>query len=216
MKRELVFIDGLDGSGKSEVARALAAACEAAGAGPVPLIRVDDFRRPLALAPGEDEAIAYYDRYYDFGRLDAYLLAFEAGAAGATGPRWDPARETVDGEWTLEFGEAELALVEGIFVLRAKAAARAPLVLLEVSEAEARRRIVARDTARGRPLEVVEHRIDHRYFPAQRRYRAAFDPLLRADVVIDNENWSSPKVVRHKPDALPPVVEASLQRVFPP
>jgi uridine kinase len=215
-QRQLVAIDGLDGSGKSELARALAAACEAAGAGPAFLFSVDDFRRPLGALAGEDEATAYYDRYYDFASLDACLAAFEAGAAQASVPRWDPARELVDGERELDFGDARLGFVEGVFVLRSEVAARAPLLLLEVSEAEARRRIHARDAARGRPAEVIEHRIDNRYFPAQRRYRATHDPVGRADVLIDNEDWEFPKVVRHKPDALPPVVETALRRVFPP
>ncbi len=214
--RQLVFIDGLDGSGKSELARSLVSACEAAGAGPVVLFRVDDFRRPLGALAGEDEATAYYDRYYDFASLDACLAAFEAGAARASAPRWDPARELVDGTRELAFGDARLGFVEGVFVLRSELAARAPLILLEVSEAEARRRIGARDVARGRPADVIEHRIDHRYFPAQRRYREAFDPVRRADVLIDNENWMSPKVLRRAPGRLPPVVESALERVFPP
>jgi uridine kinase len=214
--RQLVSIDGLDGSGKSELARALVSACEAAGAGPVVLFRVDDFRRPLGALAGEDEATAYYERYYDFASLDACLAAFEAGAARATAPRWDPTRELVDGERDLAFGAARLGVIEGVFVLRSEVAARAPLILLEVSEAEARRRIGARDAARGRAAEVIEHRIDNRYFPAQRRYREAFDPVSRADVLIDNENWAAPRVIRHVSDTLPSVVETALSRVFPP
>jgi uridine kinase len=215
-QRQLVAIDGLDGSGKSELARSLVSACEAAGAGPVILFRVDDFRRPLGALAGEDEATAYYDRYYDFASLDACLVAFEAGAARASAPRWDPARELVDGERDLAFGDARLGFIEGVFVLRSQVAARVPLILLEVSEAEARRRIGARDAARGRAADVIEHRIENRYFPAQRRYRAAFDPARRADVIIDNEAWANPRVVRHVSDALPPVVETALGRVFPP
>ncbi|HVZ74301.1 MAG TPA: hypothetical protein VHJ20_18100 [Polyangia bacterium] len=213
--RQLIAIDGLDGSGKSEFARALAAACEAAGAGPVSLFRVDDFRRALALAPGEDEAAAYYERYYDYAALDACLAAFEAGATSARVPRWDPAREAVDGERELVFGGATLGLVEGVLVLRSAVAARAPLVVLEVSEAEARRRITARDAARGRAPDVIHHRIETRYFPAQRRYRAAFDPARRADVLVDNERWAAPRVVRRDTQHWPSVVESALAAVFP-
>jgi uridine kinase len=212
--RELVFVDGLDGSGKSELARRLAAACEAAGAGPVTVFRVDDFRRALALSPGEDEATAYYDRYYDFAALDACLGSFLSGAPSARVPRWDPAREAIDGERTLDFGAARLGLVEGVFVLRSALAARSPVLVLEVGEAEARRRITARDAARGRAPEVIEHRIGNRYFPAQRRYRAAFDPRSRADLLVDVETWADPRVLRHVSDRLPPVVETAISTVF--
>ncbi len=210
-------IDGLDGSGKSRFARALAAACEAEDAAPVFIFRVDDFRRPLgAVADGAEEAAIYYERYYDFALLDDCLGRFLAGAAAVSIPRFDPARELVDGEQLLEFGEARLALLEGVFVLRARAAAQGAVVLLEVSEDEARRRILARDTARGRPRDVVEHRMNTRYFPAQRAYRAAFDPVRRADVVIDNERWESPRLLRHASGRLPRVVEKALAMVVPP
>ena len=76
--------------------------------------------------------------------------------------------------------------------LRAARAAGSPLIVLEVSADEARRRIVARDQAKGRTPEEIAGRIDRRYFPAQARYRAAFDPLGRADLVIDNEDWDAP------------------------
>jgi uridine kinase len=214
--RALVSIDGIDGSGKSRFARAVAAACEAEGV-PAFLFHVDDFRRPLgALAEGADEAAVYYDRYYDFALLDACLRAFVEGAPAASIPRFDPASEALAGTTELAFGGTRLALLEGVFVLRAPAAAASPIVVLEVTEAEARRRILARDTARGRTREVVEHRMNRRYFPAQRAYRAAFDPLRRADAVIDNERWERPRLVRLESGRLPRAVEKALFRVVPP
>jgi uridine kinase len=214
--RSLVAIDGLDGSGKSRFARALAAACEAEGEPPVFVFRVDDFRRPLgALPPGADEAAVYYERYYDFALLDDCLGRFLVGAPGASIPRYDVARELVEGEQQLDFGASRVALVEGVFPMRAPAAARGAVVLLEVTEDEARRRILARDADRGRPLDVIEHRMRSRYFPAQRAYRAAFDPVRRADVVIDNERWDQPRFIRQAPGRLPRLVEKALRRVVP-
>jgi uridine kinase len=213
--RAVVGIDGIDGSGKSELARRLAAACEAAGE-PIVTFHVDDFRRPLAaLSPGDDEAAAYYDRYYDFAALDACLAAFVAGAPAVTLARFDPAREQLAAEAPLPFGAARLALVEGVFVLRSPVVAAGALVRLEISEPEARRRILARDLARGRSREVVEHRMNHRYFPAQRAYIAAFDPLRHADVVIDNERWDAPVLVRWDGGRLPPPVASALGHVVP-
>jgi uridine kinase len=214
--RALVAIDGLDGSGKSQLARALAAACEAEGEPPVTVLRIDDFRRALgALSPGADEGAVYYDRYYDFAAVEACLRRFLDGATAATVPRFDPAREVIDGELELRFEGSRVALVEGVFVLRAPLLAASPLIALQVTEAEARRRILARDLARGRAREVVEHRIDHRYFPAQRLYRAAFDPLRRADVLIDNESWEHPCLLRCEDARLPRAVAKALSRVVP-
>jgi hypothetical protein len=52
--------------------------------------------------------------------------------------------------------------------------------------------------------------MNNRYFPAQRRYRAAFDPVRRADAIIDNDRWERPRLARHVPDRLPRVVENAL------
>jgi uridine kinase len=188
----VIAVDGLDGSGKSRFAAALAEALSAAGL-PASLVHVDDFRRPLdfsGLTP-EAEAALYYEGYYDFAALDAALAP------------------------VLEHGGA-LTVLEGVMPLRATLPVGAPLIVLEVSVAEARRRIVARDQAKGRTPEEIAGRIDRRYFPAQARYRAAFDPLGRADLVIDNEDWTRPRVVRRTDARFPPDVAAALDRLLPP
>jgi uridine kinase len=214
--RALVSVDGLDGSGKSRFARALAAACEAELDAPVFVFRVDDFRRPLGAVPaGSDEAAVYYERYYDFALLDDCLRRFLAGEPAASIPRFDTGHEVVDGEQRLEFGAARLALLEGVFPLRARAAEDGALVLLEVSEEEARRRILDRDMARGRSRDVVEHRMNNRYFPAQRAYRAAFDPVRRADVIVDNQHWERPRLLRRETSRLPRPVENALRALVP-
>jgi hypothetical protein len=38
--------------------------------------------------------------------------------------------------------------------------------------------------------------MNNRYFPAQRRYRADFDPTARAAAVVDNESFARPRLVR--------------------
>jgi hypothetical protein len=91
---------------------------------------------------------------------------------------------------------------------------RTPLIVLEVSAAEARRRILARDQAKGRTPEEIAGRIDRRYFPAQARYRAACDPLGLADLVIDNEDWANPRVVRRGDLRFAPPIVVALDRVL--
>ena len=129
-RSRIVAVDGLDGSGKSQLAAALAAACAADGVSTTTL-HVDDFRRDLDFGGLEAaaEAARYYERYYDLVALDARLASFQAAATGA----------------------ADLAIVEGVFTLRVPTiAASAALVVLRVSADEARRRILARDRAKGR------------------------------------------------------------------
>lgn len=173
----MILVDGIDGSGKTSFAGRLAETMRRAGAG-VTVVHVDDFRRSVDwVAQAEDEAAAYWDRYFD-------LEAVAREARGAV--------------------EAGLAVVlEGIFTLRLPGLTAAPLVYLEVDFAMAAERIICRDTARGRTVEDVRHRIEARYFPAQRRYRGEFQPLDRAAIVIDNNDPSYPRPIRADWNGLP-------------
>jgi uridine kinase len=189
----LVAVDGVDGSGKSRFASSLAAA---AGDGAVPLtvFGVDDVRRPIDFGRADpvEEAALYYDRYYDFAELDRRLGDFLLGPA-----------------------DGAVAIVEGVLVLRARLPAETPLIVLEISLVEARRRILARDRAKGRTPEEITRRIDRRYFPAQARYRAELDPLTRADVLIDNGDWDRPRVLRRALARFPARVASALDRLLP-
>jgi uridine kinase len=181
----IVGIDGLDGSGKSRLATALADALIATGH-PTELLHVDDFRRPLDFdgldAPAE--TALYYHHYFDFAALTQAVRERMPGDAGA------------------------VTIVEGVMLLRASWPAEAWLVLLEVSPEEARSRIQLRDQAKGRSPEEVARRIDRRYFPAHARYRREHDPAARAHAVIDNEDWRHPRLVRCAPDLPPPLAGA--------
>jgi uridine kinase len=170
----LIAIDGLDGSGKSQLAERLVAAC-AAAALPATLIHVDDFRRALSFdgLEANAEADLYYGRYYDLAALDQRLRGLLAGA------------------------DTRVLVVEGVFLLRVPVVAeRAVVVALEIGAEEARRRIVARDRAKGRSDEEITRRIERRYFPGNARYRAEHDVPARAALVIANDDWSQPRVVR--------------------
>jgi uridine kinase len=186
----IVAVDGLDGSGKSRFAGALAAAC-AADHVAATVLHVDDFKRDLDFTglDADAEASLYYERYYDLAALDGRLASFQADGTG----------------------DAGLAIVEGVFTLRIPAvAAAAGVIVLTVSPDEARRRILARDRVKGRTDQEIEHRIARRYFPAQARYRAELDPDGRAAAIVDNDDWRRPRVVRCAPGRLPAPVERLL------
>jgi uridine kinase len=192
--RSLIAIDGTDGSGKSHFALALAAAIEAAGRA-APVLHVDDFRVPISFEgeAAEHEAALYYERYYDFAALSAALAAFLDGPP-----------------------DGAIGVLEGVLVLRADLPAATPLVVLEVSPSVARGRILARDRAKGRTPEEIARRIDRRYFPAQARYRAALDPIARADLLVDNDDWTAPRVLRRVDGRFPAPVVVGLARLLPP
>jgi uridine kinase len=196
--RRLLAIEGIDGSGKSMLAERLAGVLAQGGTPPAPLLRVDDFRRPIAW--GQDarrEADVYYEDYYDLALLDRAARAFLSGAAGFEIPVFDSRTERHEGRRTISFGGAALAVVEGVFAQRVAAVAEAAAIIyVETSWEEARRRILARDTARGRTMADVTHRIDARYFPAQERYLRERDPVAHADALVRHERAGAPVLAR--------------------
>lgn len=211
MTRAVIAIDGIDGSGKSTFARRLRAALDELGTRAV-IVSVDDFRCRVDWH-AVVEAEAYYDAYYDFARCQACLDAFLAGTPRVDVPVWDIASERVVGTKPLELAGAGIAVVEGVMPLRVPHAAAGLVVYLDVAEGEARRRIVERDLGKGRARADVEHRIDHRYVPAQRRYHAAFDPRTRADVVIDNASVA--RVTHRELSRLPAALRDVVARALP-
>lgn len=165
----IVFVDGIDGSGKTVFATHWAEALDRLGTRAV-VVPVDDFRCEVNWDDPRGEAEVYWSEYFDLDGLEARL-----------------AQEAADGG---------MVLVEGIFTLRLQSAAQCPLVYLEVGVEECSRRIVARDTEKGRTLEDVRHRMSARYFPAQQRYRETYRPVERAAVLIDNSHPEAPRILR--------------------
>ncbi len=210
MTRHLIAIDGIDGSGKSHLGQRLR---ERAGA---LLVKVDDFRRPLDWSrPDVDEDAAYYDDYYDFAGLQVVAETFADGAEGAEVATFDPVLEQRGDPRWLPLAGHVLLVIEGVFVRRIAATASATHIWLETSEAEARRRILARDTAKGRTPAEVERRIERRYFPSQRRYQDQFHPRERAQVVVAHETIGQLRVLRSDLHDVPAAVRAALAAALP-
>lgn len=212
----IVTVDGVDGSGKSTFAAQLAAGLEKAG-WPVALFAVDDFRRPVDWARTDRREVdSYYDDYYALDELERCLKAFRAGAPQVTIPVFDSRTDSLAGERTIDLQRARVALIEGVFALRVPTAAAGLVIYLELDAALARRRLIARDLARGRAPAVIEHRLDARYVPAQERYVAAHDPAARADVIVDSATPQVFKTTRRDLTRAPAELRAVLDRLLPP
>ncbi|HUS64966.1 MAG TPA: hypothetical protein VMZ28_10510 [Kofleriaceae bacterium] len=194
--RPIVTVGGIDGSGKSSFARRLAAAFGAAGL-PAVLLHVDDFRRGVDWTRTDRAPEAIYgEDYFDFAALEACLDAFRAGLPAARRPRFDGATEQLDGDLEVPMHGARVAVVEGVFMMRLPSTDAHVRVWMRSSYELGRRRIIERGDPPWRTEAEWNQRIDERYFPAQRRYLDEFRPEERADIVIDNEDWQRPVLVR--------------------
>ncbi|HEX3697770.1 MAG TPA: hypothetical protein VH374_20520 [Polyangia bacterium] len=214
--RILVAIDGIDGSGKSIFAQRFSLALDADGVRTV-LFHVDDFRRPIDWSRTDRAALdLYYDDYYDLPVLDDCLRAFSGGQPSVDVRLIDLPSGVAQPARRIDFAGVGVAIVEGVFVRRlATVGAAATVIVIETTPAEARRRLLSRDIAKGRSQAEIAHRIAARYFPAQDRYRAFTDGQPAPAVSIDNETPSAARLASLDQRRVPAVVRRALRRLFP-
>ena len=191
----LVAVDGADGAGKTELAGALGRALARAGR-TVVRASVDDFHHPRAHRHARGRtAETVWSRSFDLAALRRELLdPWRQGPPAAYRRRWhdlvtdahlDVSSEPVPARGVL--------VVDGVFAQRPELAGAWDLVVwLEVPDAERVRRMAVRDGTVDDP----GHPDQERYLGAQRIYRDSCDPLGSADVVVDNSDWTSPRIVR--------------------
>lgn len=190
-RRALIAVDGVDTSGKTTLADAVAAAV-----GPhreVVRASVDDFHRPRAerYRRGRTSPEGCYRDTFDHAALrDRLLVPFRDGGACVTAV-FDQVRDSASTARLVQPGPAAVLVVDGVFLQRLELDVGWDLrVHLRVPDAEVLRRAALRDGADALPLYL------ERYLPAQRLYEAACAPVERADVLLDNTDPASPVVLR--------------------
>ncbi len=195
-RARIVGINGVDTSGKTQFAGALAQHLAAQGQH-VALIHGDDFHHPRAVRNQGDPVQGYIAHAFNLSLIHDELLA--------------PARrgETVDKTLTLldldgdTFSNVQrytlyphtVVLVEGVLLFRPPLDDAFDLRLfLHVPFDEVLRRVEIRDVPRYG--QGIVERYHQRYIPAQQWYLDTCRPRQRADFVIDNSDWENPTSIK--------------------
>jgi uridine kinase len=190
-----VAIDGVDGSGKSVLARELAATLRGAGR-PVVEVSADGWHQQRALrhARGRHSPEGFWLDSYDYARLRAEVLE----PLGPGGSRRYRQRghcletDEVLREPELAAPEGAVVVVDGLFLQRAELRGCFELVVwLDVPFEETARRMAVRD---GTPPDPEDPGMA-RYVGGQRLYFAEVAPWSRADLVVDNTDVHRPRIV---------------------
>ncbi len=176
-----VAIDGPDAAGKTTLAGELESILLAQHGRDVVRLSGDDFQ-----APAEDR--------HRRGRYSAegYLLdAFDQEALRRT---------------LLAVSAPAVVLVDGVFLQRPPLAdVWDAAVWVQVTDAEILTRALARDVAVLGPPEEVRRLYEARYLPAQRMYAETCRPSDAADVVMQNDDPSAPRLRwRSRADGISP------------
>lgn len=196
-RRMFAAIDGVDGSGKTTFADALAA--ELAGAAvPRPVVRVslDDFhhRRDVRYRRGRGSAAGFRHDSYNVEQFLAYVLnPLKPGGSGSYRPTGhDVHTDAVLSPPKLPVPANAVVLVDGLFLHRRELAAQWDFSLfLDVPFPVTAARMALRD---GTPADPDAPAMQ-RYVGGQRLYFTDTDPAARATLVVDNTDPDRPRII---------------------
>lgn len=180
--RTVIAIDGIDGSGATEFADALAARVGRNGHG-VFRASIDDFHRPRPerQARGDDSPDGRYRHAYDYDLFRRVLVEpFKlGGSTGFVTAAWDTQRDIpVEMEWKTGPKDATL-VVDGLFLNRPELRGIWNWsIWLEVPRA----------VAATRAIDRVQHTP-----AAQDLYWAEASPRTRANAIVDNTDVEHPR-----------------------
>ena len=199
----VVSVSGVDAAGKTRVTTQLAGLLEHAGRR-TSVVNVDDFHQAKALryASGLDLADQYYFHSYDLPRLVQEILVpiRETGVLDKTLRILDLATDTYSIEQRYVADPETVVFLEGVFLLRPELVSFGDLFLevdapLSVAFERARDREAGKEDAAA-----TLDKYASKYFAAQVRYRRAFEPVRRAQIVIDN-GGEAPFTAALRPEA---------------
>lgn len=190
-RRALVAVDGVDTSGKTRLADALAAAL--APRREVVRASVDAFHRPRAerYRLGRASAEGCYRHTFDHLALrDRLLVPFRDGQPCVPAAFDHRSDQPVDAA-PVQPGAAAVLVLDGVFLQRPELDVGWDLTVhLQVPDEEVLLRAAARDGSGSLPL------YRDRYLPEQRLYEAECAPAERAAVLLDNTHPKAPVVLR--------------------
>jgi uridine kinase len=195
-----VAVDGITAAGKTTFARELCDVVRESGR-PCEHVSMDGLhqRRAVRHRQGRDSAEGYYEDAYDFDALRRVLL----DPLGPTGNgRYstavlDLATDSVLAETQRTAAPDLVVVVDGSFLQRPEVRdAWDVVIFLRASFESAFARGTRRDAGSLGSLAEAQRLFTHRYHAAQRRYLAEIDPEGRADVVVDHDDPTVPRLVR--------------------
>lgn len=194
-----VGFDGVDTAGKTHLADALSTHPLFAGR-QVIRASIDGFHYPRSVRyrQGRFSPEGYYRDSFQYELLQGKLLA-PLGPGGSGVYQTEAFDYRVDQPVVAASKTASsgaILLFDGVFLAREEIRdCFELLVFLRVPFAVVLERAKERDTALGTP-EVIAEMYQKRYIPGQQLYFSEASPEERADIVIDNQDYTNPQFVK--------------------
>ncbi|MDB5283527.1 MAG: hypothetical protein JWO06_2602 [Bacteroidota bacterium] len=195
----IIAVDGVDGAGKTFFAQQLKTSIGEEGKDVV-LITIDGFHNPknVRYRQGKDSPSGFYHDSYDYDSFIAnVILPFKEGRQYIT-KVFDVEQDKPVVEKPKEVPQNAVLIVEGIFLNRPELSAFWDYsIYLDVSlETSLARNIERSDIGNDvEQIKEVERKFFSRYRPGQEMYILQADPMFKASIVIDNNDYLNPRII---------------------
>jgi uridine kinase len=199
----LVGINGIDGSGKTSIARNITEYLSDIGKS-VATVSIDDFHNPREkrYAKGSDSPEGYY---YDSMNFDAFktkllepikkALEFPIKIHSKIFDLHSDKPQSIE----ISISEDSIVIVEGVFLFKPDMIDFFDIkVFIDVEREVITERMIARDLpsdATSLEIENYRTRIEQKYMAGQDIYLSKSDAKNKADIVIDNNDYKNPIIV---------------------
>jgi uridine kinase len=202
-KPALVAIDGVDTAGKTTLADAVAEQMRRHGPGTPVRVSLDKFHYPKNIrnARGALSPEGYFHDSFDYTSVMECVIKPARKNAGhlvpgvfdyKTNSKITPARLPVSGDLVVLF--------DGIFLNRDELFSLWDLsIFLDISFDTMLQRARSRDLALYPTEDELRKRYEERYIPGERLYLEQCRPQERAHIVIDNNDYRQPRLVKYLP-----------------
>jgi uridine kinase len=197
----LVGINGVDGSGKTTLAHHLSKTL----APNARIIHIDHFQnsKEIRYARGEYSSEGYYKDSFNIQALTTRSLIPIQKATSfplrVLSKHFDLETNTEDPQ-SLEIDAHHIVLCEGVFLFRPELSSFFDVKIFVDCDFETTlARMIKRDSASPLcPTEArkITQRFNTKYKPAQMRYLEQIRPKEKANIVIDNRDFTAPKLIK--------------------
>jgi len=197
-----IAIDGIDASGKTVFADRFAEYIRKNSTRQVIRASIDGFHNPreIRLQKGDYSSEGYYNDSFNYNALKKFLLdpMMPGGNRRFRTHIFDYKSDSeIFENWFLAEDDAIL-IFDGIFLMRKELIDYWDFkVFLKVSFKTALKRALKRDKGYFDDERVLREKYQKRYFPGQDLYISNSHPEQRADVVITNENFDNPIIIKY-------------------
>lgn len=197
----LVSIDGVDTAGKTTLQRSLAEYLRQRGHSVIQA-SIDGFHNPAEIRykQGSRSPKGYYEDTFDYDSLRNCLLEpiKNGSSMDYRTAVYDFKTESKVEQEPKTAVPGSILLMEGVFLLRPELADYWNYsIFLHVDFEQVISRAKTRDQYLFGEESVIEKRYRDKYIPGQQIYLKEADPFSNANIVIDNNDYNNPRVIKN-------------------